>query len=70
MEAVHRILRYLERTLGKGLLFKKGQHLRVEAYIDTEWTRAVKDRTSTFSFYTMVGESLVIWRSKKQSAVA
>ncbi|XP_047336539.1 uncharacterized mitochondrial protein AtMg00810-like [Impatiens glandulifera] len=42
MDAVHRILRYLEATLDNGLLFKPHNHLDVQGYINSDWT-AVED---------------------------
>ena len=32
----YQILRYLKATLGKGVLFKKGKELKLEAYIDVD----------------------------------
>ncbi|XP_015583366.2 secreted RxLR effector protein 161-like [Ricinus communis] len=69
-EVVFKILRYLKRTLGKGLLFKKGEYLLIEAYTDADWAGNVNDRRSTSGYCTFVGGNLVTWKSKKQSVVA
>lgn len=70
LEAVYRILRYLKRTPGKGLLFKKGGEIQVEAYTDADWAGSTIDRRSTSGMCTFVGGNLVTWRSKKQSVVS
>ena len=36
MDVVERILRYLKSTMGKGILFTKHNHLKVEGYTDTD----------------------------------
>ena len=38
MESVMRIIRYLERTSGRGILFKKNNHLDLLAYTVADWT--------------------------------
>ena len=68
--AIYRILRYLKRTLGKGLIFKKRGHLQVEAYIDADWVGSIVDKRSTSGYCKFVGGNLVTWRSKKQNIVA
>ncbi|KAJ8769255.1 hypothetical protein K2173_001845 [Erythroxylum novogranatense] len=55
---------------GKGLLFSKHDHLRIEAFTDADWAGSLDDRRSTNSYCTLVGGNLVTWRSKKQSVVA
>ena len=70
MDAVLRILRYLKSTLGKGLLFSKNNHFRVEAYTDTVWANSITDKRSTSGYCTFVGSNKVTWRSKKQHVVA
>jgi hypothetical protein len=70
MDAVLRILRYLKSSLGKGLMFSKNNHLRVEGYADADWAGNITDRKSTAGYFTFVGGNLVTWRSKKQNVVA
>jgi hypothetical protein len=36
MEVVHRILRYLKGTPGRGIWFKKNGHLNLEGYCDAD----------------------------------
>ncbi|XP_074355848.1 secreted RxLR effector protein 161-like [Apium graveolens] len=69
-EAVYRILRYLKKTPGNGLLFKKNADRSVEAFTDADWAGSVEDRRSTTGYCTKVWGNLVTWRSKKQSVVA
>ncbi|RVW68323.1 Retrovirus-related Pol polyprotein from transposon TNT 1-94 [Vitis vinifera] len=70
MEAVIRILRYLKSSLGKGLMFSKNDHVRVDGYTYADWVGNISDRKSTSGYFTFVGGNLVTWRSKKQKVVA
>ena len=58
------------RLRGRGLLFSKNDHLRIEAFTDADWAGSLDDRRSTSGYCTFVGGNLVTWRSKKQSVVA
>jgi hypothetical protein len=70
MEVVYRILRYLKRTPGRGLWFRKNGHLDLEGYCDADWASSKDDRRSTSGYCVFVGGNLVSWRSKKQAVVA
>lgn len=70
LRAVHQILQYLKGTPGKGFLFKRGNQLTLEAYMDTNYARSVDDRRLNSSYCTFLGGNLVIWRSKKHNVVA
>ena len=70
MNAVIRILRYLKFSPGKGLMFTRNNHLRVEGYTDADWAGNISNRKSTSGYFTLVGGNLVTWRSKKQKVVA
>lgn len=69
LEAMYRILRYLNNTLGKGLFFQKNVQQNIEAYIDTDWAGSITNQRSTSGFCTYVWGNLVTWRSKKQNMV-
>ena len=64
-EVVNRILRYLKSSPRKGILYSKGEGLKVEAYIDADWVGSVIDKKSTTGYCTFIGGNLVTWRSKK-----
>ena len=70
MEAVMRIIKYLKGAPGRGIVFRKNQHLEVIGYSDADWAGCVVDRKSTAGYFTFVGGNLVTWRSKKQNVVA
>ncbi len=70
LQAVERILQYLKATPGRGLLFKRGEKLTLEAYTDADYAGSVSDRRSTSGYCTFLCGNLVTWRSKKQNVVA
>jgi hypothetical protein len=53
-EVVHRILRYLKGTRGKGLWFKNNGHLGIDGYIDADWTSCLDDQRSTLGYCVFV----------------
>ncbi|XP_071718161.1 uncharacterized mitochondrial protein AtMg00810-like [Rutidosis leptorrhynchoides] len=70
MEAVIRIIRYLKKTAGHGVVFKKNGHLETKINTDASWAGEKGDRRSTSDFFTIVGGNLVSWKSKKQKVVS
>ena len=69
LKAMYRILHYLKGTLGKGILFKKGETMTLEAYMDADCAGSMVDRRSTSDYCTLLGGNLVTWRSKKYNVV-
>ena len=69
-DAVHRILRYLKGTLGKGLLFENKGRMCVEVFTYADWAGSITDRRSTSGYCTFVGGNLVTWRREKHNVVA
>jgi hypothetical protein len=47
MDIVKRILRYLKSCPGKGILFSKNGHLKIEGYTDADWVGCLDNRKST-----------------------
>ncbi|KAA0045087.1 putative mitochondrial protein [Cucumis melo var. makuwa] len=67
---VLRILRYIKGTLGHGLQFCSQSSLVLSSYSDADWAGDPTDRRSTTGYYFYLGDSLISWRSKKQSVVS
>ena len=70
MDVITRILRYLKSSPGKGLMFSKNDHLRINGYADADWAGNISGRRSTLGYFMFAGRNLVTWRSKKQKVVA
>ncbi|KAL4035483.1 hypothetical protein IC575_004176 [Cucumis melo] len=68
--AVLRILRYIKGTLGHGLQFSSQSSLVLFGYSDADWAGDPTDRRSTTGYCFYLGDSLISWRSKKQSVVS
>jgi hypothetical protein len=68
--AILLILRYVKGTLFQGLHFSSHSSLELLAYFDANWAGYLTDRCSTTSYGFLLGTSLILWRSKKQSVVA
>ena len=65
-----RILRYLKKTPGLGLFYKKGEDRGLEIYTDADWVGCSDDRRSTSGYCSFVCGNLVTWKSKKQPVVS
>lgn len=65
-EDAYRILRYLKKTSGNGILFKKHKYLQIEVYASVNCAGNTMGRRSNSSYCLLVGGNLITWRSKKQ----
>jgi len=68
--AVVRILKYIKRAPGKGLVFTDRSHTNIVGYSDADWKGDASDRRSTSGYCIFVGGNLISWKSKKQTVVA
>lgn len=64
------VLEYLKITPERGLLFKRGGSLSMEAYTDAKYAGSASGKRSTSGYCTFLCEKIVVWRCKKQSVVA
>ena len=67
---VLKILRYLKGTIFDGLHFSSHSSLTLQAYSGADWAGDPTDRRSTTRYCFLLGDSLISWRSKKQTIVA
>jgi len=63
--AVVRILKYIKRAPGKGLVFTDRGHTNIVGYSDSDWAGDASDRRSTFGYCIFVGGNLISWKGKK-----
>ncbi|XP_044497649.1 uncharacterized mitochondrial protein AtMg00810-like [Mangifera indica] len=70
MDVGLRVIRYLKRCPGLGLLLPRKKDLKVTAYCDSDWGTCLMTRRSLTGFCLKLGDSLISWKTKKQSTVS
>ncbi|XP_018513827.1 uncharacterized mitochondrial protein AtMg00810-like [Brassica rapa] len=70
MQALRRILRYLQGTKDRGLQLLKHQKLSLTAYSDADWAGCPSTRRSTSGFCVFLGDNLLSWSAKRQPTVS
>ncbi|CAH9086804.1 unnamed protein product [Cuscuta europaea] len=62
-DAAIRVLRYIKKTPGQGLLFEDREHHDIVGYCDADWAGCPMDRRSTFGYCILIGGNLISWKS-------
>ncbi|XP_016544555.2 uncharacterized mitochondrial protein AtMg00810-like [Capsicum annuum] len=70
MEAALRVVKYVKNQPGQGVLLSSNTDDRISAYCDADWASCPQTRWSVTGYFVKVGESLVSWKSKKQTTVS
>nr|GEW41212.1 hypothetical protein [Tanacetum cinerariifolium] len=70
LEAVKKIFKYLKGQPKLGLWYPRESPLVLEAYSDSDYARANKDRKSTTGGCQFLGRRLILWKCKKQTIMA
>lgn len=70
LDAVRRVLRYVNRTLNWGISFKKDKDCKLAGFCDADYAGDVDTRRSTTCYLFIMGSSVVAWCSKRQPTVS
>ncbi|GKA04397.1 ribonuclease H-like domain-containing protein [Tanacetum coccineum] len=70
LDAALRVLRYLKGSPGSGIQINKIGNLKLRAYADSDWARCPTTRKFVSGYSVFLGDSLVTWKSKKQSTLS
>ncbi|XP_071718996.1 uncharacterized mitochondrial protein AtMg00810-like [Rutidosis leptorrhynchoides] len=70
MNALKRIIRYIQGTLSYGLQLHKSSVESLVSYTDADWGGCPDTRRSTFGYCVFLGDNLISWSSKRQPTVS
>ncbi|XP_049349453.1 secreted RxLR effector protein 161-like [Solanum verrucosum] len=70
MDVALRVVRYLKKQPGQGLLFSNSSDELVTAFCDADWATCPLTRRSVTCYVVKIGNSLVSWKAKNQTIVS
>ncbi|XP_057747745.1 uncharacterized mitochondrial protein AtMg00240-like [Arachis stenosperma] len=70
LKAAYRILRYIKMAPATGLFFPSKSDLLVSGFSDSDWAACPDSRRSISAYCFYIGNSIVSWKSRKQTTVA
>ncbi|XP_018621898.1 uncharacterized mitochondrial protein AtMg00810-like [Nicotiana tomentosiformis] len=69
-EATLRVVKYVKGSPGQGLLMSSKASGKVTAFCDADWASCSITRKSVTGYCIKLGDSIISWKSKKQSTVS
>ena len=70
LQAVTHLLRCLKQSPGQGIFFSIASSLQLQAYANADWASCIDTRKSVSGFCVFISDSLVSWKSKKQTSIS
>uniref|UniRef100_A0A3Q7EXN8 Reverse transcriptase Ty1/copia-type domain-containing protein n=1 Tax=Solanum lycopersicum TaxID=4081 RepID=A0A3Q7EXN8_SOLLC len=69
-EAAVRVMKYIKREPGLGVILSSKRSNKLNVYCDADWAACPNTRRSVSGFLVKHGETLLSWKSKKQNVVS
>lgn len=69
-EAALRVVRYLKKSPGQGILLHADSDLSLKGWCDSDWASCPLTRRSLTGWFVLLGSSPVSWKTKKQNTVS
>jgi len=70
LQALHHTMRYIQGTIGQGIILKATDQLFIKAYTDSDWAACPFSRRSVTGYLIHLGSAPISWKSKKQCTVS
>ncbi|KAJ9555731.1 hypothetical protein OSB04_010345 [Centaurea solstitialis] len=69
-QAAIQLLKYVKKQPGQGIFLSAESSTQIRAFCDSDYGMCLDTRRSTTGFCVFVGDSLISWKSKRQSVVS
>jgi len=70
MQAVRRVLRYLQGSAGAGIFLSAKINVQLYRYCDSDWGAYHLSMRSLTGYFVTLGGSPISWRTKKQATIS
>lgn len=65
-----RVLQYIKSSPGTGIFWPSNCSFHVPGYCDSDWASCPMTHCSTTGYFTMLGNSPISWKTKKQTTIS